>query len=244
MSDPILRRRLCCFYPFLHIVHRPSPRLHWVGANAIPEQWLQFGLWFRSCRYSFMFKPLILLATLITPTFTYFYVWQPWLLLPNTPWFVTSPRPGYTSRPNRAIGGRGLAPHKTYSLVGCPAIVKVCCQQSCQVKYSWRCIINKSVKNDHPQPQQLLFEIFAIVKVCCQQSCPVKYSWRCITVKSVKTVIRNHNNCCLRFFAIAKFCCQQSYLIKYSWRCIINKSVKNRHPQSQQLLLEIFGNNK
>ena len=38
--------------------------------------------------------------------------------LPSTPRFVTSPCPGYTSRPNRAIDDRGLTPHKTRGLVG------------------------------------------------------------------------------------------------------------------------------
>jgi len=74
---------------------------------------------------SFMFRPPILLATLIAPTITYFNVQQLWLLLPNTPRFVTSPCPGYTSRPNRAIDGRGLSPHKTYSLVGCPPNIRL-----------------------------------------------------------------------------------------------------------------------
>ncbi len=45
---------------------------------------------------------------------------QPWLLLPNNSRFVTSPCPGYASRPNRAIDDRGLSPHQTCSLVGCP----------------------------------------------------------------------------------------------------------------------------
>jgi len=72
-----------------------------------------------------MFRPPTLLATLIAPTITSFNVQQLWLLLPNTPRFVTSPCPGYTSRPNRVIDGRGLSPHKTYSLVGCPHNVKL-----------------------------------------------------------------------------------------------------------------------
>ena len=37
---------------------------------------------------------------------------------PNTPQVVTFLRPGYASRPIRAIGGRGLTPHKTSGLVG------------------------------------------------------------------------------------------------------------------------------
>jgi hypothetical protein len=42
-----------------------------------------------------------------------------WLFHPNNSWFVTSPSPGYASRPNRAIDDRGLSPHKIRSLVGC-----------------------------------------------------------------------------------------------------------------------------
>ena len=61
------------------------------------EQRFQFEAFYRSCRYSFMFRPPILLATLIAPTITSFNVQQLWLLLPNTPRFVTSPCPGYTS---------------------------------------------------------------------------------------------------------------------------------------------------
>jgi hypothetical protein len=40
-------------------------------------------------------------------------------LRPSLSWVVTSPRPGYACRPNRAIDGRGLSPHKMRSLVGC-----------------------------------------------------------------------------------------------------------------------------
>ncbi len=40
-------------------------------------------------------------------------------LRPSLSWFVTSPRPGYACRPNRATDGRGLSPHKMRSLVGC-----------------------------------------------------------------------------------------------------------------------------
>ena len=44
---------------------------------------------------------------------------QSWLFLPSTPQFVTSLCPGYASRLNRAIDGRGLSPHKIRSLIGC-----------------------------------------------------------------------------------------------------------------------------
>ncbi len=44
---------------------------------------------------------------------------QQWLLRPSLSQFVTSPSIGYASRPNRAMDGRGLSPHKIRSLVGC-----------------------------------------------------------------------------------------------------------------------------
>ena len=40
---------------------------------------------------------------------------QPWLFLPGIVQFVTSPCPGYTSRPNRATDSRGLSLHKRVS---------------------------------------------------------------------------------------------------------------------------------
>jgi hypothetical protein len=44
---------------------------------------------------------------------------QLWRLLPSTVEFVTLLHVGYACRLNRAIDGRGLAPHKIRSLVGC-----------------------------------------------------------------------------------------------------------------------------
>ena len=69
-----------------------------------------------------MFRPAGVLTTLVAPTATAYTAWQPWFLRPSLSWFVTSPRPGYAYRPNRAIDGRGLSPHKMRSLVGCIAI--------------------------------------------------------------------------------------------------------------------------
>ena len=43
----------------------------------------------------------------------------PWRFHPSLSRFVTSPCPGYARRPHRAIDGRGLAPLKMRSLVGC-----------------------------------------------------------------------------------------------------------------------------
>ncbi len=66
-----------------------------------------------------MFRPAGVLTTPVAPTATAYTVWQPWFLRPSLSWVVTSPRPGYACRPNRAIDGRGLSPHKMRSLVGC-----------------------------------------------------------------------------------------------------------------------------
>lgn len=44
---------------------------------------------------------------------------QPWRFHPSRTCVVTFARFGYASRPNRAIDGWGLSPHKTRSLVGC-----------------------------------------------------------------------------------------------------------------------------
>src|SRR5262245_66143375 len=52
-----------------------------------------------------MFRPASLLTTPVAPPDTTCVVWQPWFLCPSLSWFVTSPRPGYTTRPNRAIDG-------------------------------------------------------------------------------------------------------------------------------------------
>ena len=74
---------------------------------------------FRGCSHSLMFRPAGLLTTPVAPTATDTSVWQPWFLRPSISWVVTFPRPGYACRPNRAIDGRGLSPHKMRSLVGC-----------------------------------------------------------------------------------------------------------------------------
>ena len=62
---------------------------------------------FRGCSHSLMFRPAGLLTTPVAPTATASAVGQPWFLRPSPSWFVTSPRPGYTNRLNRAIDGMG-----------------------------------------------------------------------------------------------------------------------------------------
>src|SRR6516162_3534859 len=45
---------------------------------------------------------------------------RPWRLHPSSARFVTSPRIGYASRPNRAIDGRGLSPPRSAALLAAP----------------------------------------------------------------------------------------------------------------------------
>jgi hypothetical protein len=93
--------------------------------SAISVQRLLYGTFFRGCSHSLMFRPADLLTTQVAPTATDTSVWQLWFLRPSLSWFVTSPRLGYACRPNRAIDGRGLSPHKMRSLVGCSPNVRV-----------------------------------------------------------------------------------------------------------------------
>ncbi len=76
--------------------------------HQIPVQRLPYGRNSRGCSDSLMFRPPGLLTTPVAPTATYFeYIGQPWFLHPSISRFVTSPRIGYASRPNRAIDGVG-----------------------------------------------------------------------------------------------------------------------------------------
>ena len=61
----------------------------------------------RGCSPFFLFRPTGLLTTQVAPPATVSAVWQPWFLRPSLSWVVTSPRPGYANRLNRAIDGIG-----------------------------------------------------------------------------------------------------------------------------------------
>ena len=87
--------------------------------SATSVQRLQYGAFFEaavihSCSGPQVCSPPRSLLPLRRPS-----VGQPWFFRPSLSWVVTSPRPGYACRPNRAIDGRGLSPHKMCSLVGC-----------------------------------------------------------------------------------------------------------------------------
>ena len=72
-----------------------------------------------------------MLATQISPTAVALTTGQPWLFHSSRTCVVTFTGIEYASRPNQAIDGRGLSPHKTRSLVGCSTVtaslVTACC---------------------------------------------------------------------------------------------------------------------
>jgi len=112
MLGPLPRELQQCIYPFLPAELRPSPQRDKVGLltncrTVISVRTSLLGL------QSFLYVQASRFArhpdhshrrTLSHPE-------QPCLLLPNTPRFVTSSCPGYASRLNRTIDGRGLSPH-------------------------------------------------------------------------------------------------------------------------------------
>jgi hypothetical protein len=59
----------------------------------------------RGCSHCVMVRPAGVLTTQVAPPATACAAWQPWFLRPSLSWVVPSPRPGYTTRPNRAIDG-------------------------------------------------------------------------------------------------------------------------------------------
>ena len=75
--------------------------------STMSVQRLQYGALFEAAVIRCMFRPAGLLATPVAPTATAVTVGQPWLFRPSLSWVVTSPRPGYAHRPNRAIDGMG-----------------------------------------------------------------------------------------------------------------------------------------
>jgi hypothetical protein len=64
MSDSLPRCFLVRISSFLPPRHRPSPPVKRIGSQQYSTQQLQCGRKFRGCKYSLMFKPLNLLATL------------------------------------------------------------------------------------------------------------------------------------------------------------------------------------
>jgi len=68
MSDPIPRCSLRCTFSFLPSERRPSPGKKGIGKSQCSIQQLQYGAGLRGCRYSLLFRPLCLLATLVART--------------------------------------------------------------------------------------------------------------------------------------------------------------------------------
>jgi hypothetical protein len=89
-----------CFYLFLPLWHRPSPKKE---TGRLPQflantTFREAG--FRGCRYFFMFRPPSLLVSQIVPTAAVLPQGSRDFLLPGRTRFVTSARTGYANRPN------------------------------------------------------------------------------------------------------------------------------------------------
>src|SRR4029453_3743610 len=73
---------------------------------------------FRDRRHSFRSGLLVCSPPRSPLPLRHHTVGQLWLFRPSRTCVVTCTGIGYATRPNQAIDGRGLAPHKTCSLVG------------------------------------------------------------------------------------------------------------------------------
>ena len=116
--DPYPGGFLWCIYPLLPIETSAYSVRDGSAFPQYPVQRLRYGLSFRSCSHSFMFRPPDLFTTQAAPTAVTSRLGSRGFLHPSISRFVTSPCPGYASRPNRAIDDRGLSPLKTCGLVG------------------------------------------------------------------------------------------------------------------------------
>ena len=74
---------------------------------------------FRGCSHARMVRPAGVLTTPVAPTATDTSGGQPWFFRPSLSWVVPSPRPGYATRLNRAIDGRG-----TFTLLDTQPVVR------------------------------------------------------------------------------------------------------------------------
>lgn len=96
------------------------PKSPWVGFPQLSVQRLPNGVVFRGCSHSFIFRPPGLLPPRSFPPQCLLCTGQLWRLPPSISRFVTSPRIGYTSRPNRATDGGGLSPPRFAALTASP----------------------------------------------------------------------------------------------------------------------------
>ena len=100
MLDPVPRRSHRLHLPVSSSVSSafPTKRL-----GRLPATFREYDFSrgeFRGCRYSFMFRPLSLLALQVVPTAVHTATGQPELLRPGISCIVTSARTGYANRLN------------------------------------------------------------------------------------------------------------------------------------------------
>jgi len=132
VSSACLSQDAWVMIPAAHQVHMPVSSLM---SSAFPQTVRRLGrlsALFRLKRFlagkfsrssPFLpFRPPGLLATQISPTAVALTTGQPWLFHSSRTCVVTFTGIEYASRPNQAIDGRGLSPHKTRSLVGCSMV--------------------------------------------------------------------------------------------------------------------------
>ena len=118
MLGPLPRWLTRCAYPFLPLSHRPSPNSHRVGCSTlIRSTTSERGVLSRLQSFDNL-QASEFAATQVVPTAGHplRMPGRPWRLRPSTARFVTSPRTGYASRPNRAIDGIGLSPTRFAAL--------------------------------------------------------------------------------------------------------------------------------
>jgi hypothetical protein len=107
----------CSCGAFAHFFPQDIGLPHVVTRSALctffSAQRLQARAHLSGLQHSFSFRPAGLLATQVAPTAVppFLETGQPWRFHPSISRIVTSPCPGYASRPNRAIDDRGLSPH-------------------------------------------------------------------------------------------------------------------------------------
>src|SRR5262245_40193376 len=119
MPGPLPRWLTRCAYPFLPLSRRPSPKVHWVGCTTtFRSTTSERGGLTRLQSFDY------LQASEFACHPGRPHRWhrkslpgRPWRLHPSKSRFVASPRIGHTSRPNRAIDGRGLSPPRSTDLL-------------------------------------------------------------------------------------------------------------------------------
>ena len=122
MPGPLPRWLTGCVCPLLPLSHRPSPKMHWVGSTTIPRSTTS-----ERAELTRLQSVVDLQASEFACHPDRSHRWppmwvpgRPWRLHPSRTRFVTSPRIGYASRPNRAIDGRGLPPPRSAALLAAP----------------------------------------------------------------------------------------------------------------------------